>query len=904
MTSPLIATKLSVPRPRRGLVERPRLSDRLRRGAETKLTLISAPAGFGKTTLLTSWLAANASADRGVAWLSLDRTDNEPVAFWSHLTAALQGAAAAVGGVVAPVGQPGPSTQQAVLATLLNDLSALKKDIDVVLDDYHFIDDPQIEAGLAFLLDHLPAQVHLVISTRADPALPLARLRARGELVEVRSADLRFTADEAAAYLNDRMGLGLTPSSVAALEDRTEGWIAALQLAVLSLQGRDDAAAFIASFAGSDRYIVDYLVEEVLQRQPVEVRRFLSRTCILGRLSGPLCDAVTGPGGNGRAMLEALDRQNLFVIPLDDRRNWYRYHHLFADVLLTHLSEEERLELPSLHRRASAWLEANGERGAAIDHAFAGGDPERAAGLVERAIPELQRERREAVIRGWLRQLPNEIVRNRPVLGVGFAGALMSIGEFAEVEERLRDVERCLTVLAEGRGPDGPPLEIVVVDEGQLRRVPAAVELYRAALSQIRGDVAGTIGHAQRALEVAPPDDHLARAAASGLLGIAFWSGGNLEAAHRAWSDSRSGLQRAGHLSDTLGVSIAIADIQLTLGHLRGATQVFEQGLQMAGVQAGDVPRGTADMHTGLSELYRERNDLVAAHRHLEESRELGERAGLPQYPYRWRVAAAGLRRAEGDLAGAVELLDEAERLYAGDFFPDVRPVAALRAALLIAAERFDEAIRWQRDRAIGADDELSYLREYEHLVLARLLLATNAPAAALGLLDRLLEAAQRGGRNGSVIDILILIALASRQSDIEASLTALERALLLAAPEGYVRCFIDEGQPMAGLLKLAIKRRIAPDYARKLLASFGQPDDRPQDHPDLIEPLSERELDVLRLLRSELSGPDIARELMVSENTMRTHTKNIYDKLGVNSRRAAVRRAEELDLLARAKGH
>ena len=369
MPGPLLETKFYVPRPRRGLVPRPRLSERLDRGTASKLTLVSAPAGFGKTTLLAEWLAAGPAApadERLAAWLSLDQGDNDPASFWTYVIAALQTVAPGVGAsALALLQAPQPPPIETVLAALLNDLGAIADDIVLVLDDYHVIDARDVQDGMAFLLDHLPPQLHLVIASRADPALPLARLRARGELVEIRAADLRFTPDEAAAYLNEVMGLELTARDVAALEGRTEGWIAALQLAALSMQGRDDVAGFIAGFAGDDRYIVDYLVEEVLQRQPDRVQAFLLQTSILDRLSGPLCDAVTGQGG-GKAMLEALDRGNLFLVPLDDRRRWYRYHHLFADVLQARLLDEQPDQVPDLHRRASAWYEQNGEPSEAI----------------------------------------------------------------------------------------------------------------------------------------------------------------------------------------------------------------------------------------------------------------------------------------------------------------------------------------------------------------------------------------------------------------------------------------------------------------------------------------------------------------------------------------------------------
>ena len=420
-------------------------------------------------------------------------------------------------------------------------------------------------------------------------------------------------------------------------------------------------------------------------------------------------------------------------------------------------------------------------------------------------------------------------------------------------------------------------------------------------MAQARGDMPGMIEHARRVLELAPPDDHVSRAAGSSLLGIAYWSAGNLEQARPLWLEGRNGLERAGHIADALGVSVALADISIAQGRLGEAKQVYEHALELAANRGVEALRGTADMHAGLTELHSERNEMQLARQHLMKCQELGELAGLPQHPYRWRVAAAHLRQLEGDLDGAVALLDEAVRLYVGDFFPNVRPVGAIRARLWIAQGRLEDAGRWRRESGVGIDDELNYLREFEHITLARLLIAQNAPGEATVFLGRLLEEAIKGGRVGSVIEISILQALAQwRSSDATASLAALERALSLAEPEGYARVFISEGQPLAALLKRAAKRHIVPNYARRLLAAMGPSEARPASHPDLIEPLSERELDVLRLLPSDLGGPEIARELRVSENTMRTHTKSIYEKLGVNSRRSAVRRAEELGLLAR----
>ncbi|HEX9064929.1 MAG TPA: LuxR C-terminal-related transcriptional regulator [Streptosporangiaceae bacterium] len=914
MPAPLLETKLFVPVPRRGLVLRPRLSSRLDEGAASKLMLVSAPAGFGKTTLLTEWLStrpATSAGERLAAWLSLDRGDNDPAVFWAYVIAALRTVLPGAGeGALGLLRAPRPAPIETVLTALLNDLSSSAADIVLVLDDYHVIDARSVQDGMAFLLDHLVPQLHVVMASRADPALPLARFRARGELVETRAAELRFTPGEAAAYLNEATGLDLTAADVAALERRTEGWIAALQLAALSMRGRDDVAGFIAGFAGDDRYVVDYLVEEVLQRQSEPVQAFLLQTSVLGRLTGPLCDAVTGRGGS-KVMLEALDRGNLFLVPLDDRRRWYRYHHLFADMLQARLLDEQPDQVPLLHRRASAWYEQQGEEPVAIGHALAAGDIGRAADLVERAIPAMARLRQEATVRGWMEMIPDELVRVRPVLSVAFAGALMTSGELDGVEQRLRDAERWLDKEAAGGDDQQPaPARMVVAGEAGLRRLPGTIELYRAGLALARDEPASTVTHARRALRLAAEDDDLCRAAASGVLGLASWGSGDLDAAHQAYSECAAGLRLAGHVADVLGCAIALADIRIAQGRLGAAMRTYEQALQLAAEQPGPVLRGTAGLHVGLSELYRERNDLNAATAHLMQSQELGEHLGLPQHRYRWRVAMARVREAEGDLDGALDLLKDAERLYVSDFFPNVRPVPAMKARVWIAQGRSDDALAWARDEGLSADDDLSYVREFEHLTLARALVARYGEKradpslrAATRFLERLQTAAEAGGRAGSVIEILILRALAHQATgEIPAALAALDHAIILAETEGYVRVFADEGRAMTSLLRASGKQGPGRDYVRRLQAASRGTGDSPA-RTALIDPLSERELDVLRLLASDLDGPAIARQLMVSVNTMRTHTKNIYAKLAVTSRRAAVRRAAELGLLPGTRG-
>jgi LuxR family transcriptional regulator, maltose regulon positive regulatory protein len=489
------------------------------------------------------------------------------------------------------------------------------------------------------------------------------------------------------------------------------------------------------------------------------------------------------------------------------------------------------------------------------------------------------------------------VVQVRPVLSAYFAGVLLMGGELEGVEGRLRDAERWLEpVTGDCEEPQVPSAEMVVADEEEYRRLPAVIETYRAGQALARGDAHGTVRHAQRAIELALDDDHLCRASAAGLLGLVHWGSGNLEAGHRAYSACVEGLRRAGFVADVLGCSIALADIRSTQGRLGEALRTFEQALQLAGEQGGSVLRGTADMYVGMSEIARERDDLRAATRLLLRSQELGEHTGLPQNQYRWRVAMARVREGEGDLRGALDLLNEAERLYVSDFFPNVRPVPALRARVWIVQGRLGEALGWAREQGLSVDDDLSYPREFEHITLARLLLARyqgeraeRFSHEATRLLERLLLAAEAGGRTGRVIEILVLRALAHQTlGDLPAAVGFLDRAVTLAEPEGYVRVFADEGPPMTSLLRAAAKQGTRPDYVRRLLAAASGIEHNGPAEQALIEPLSDRELDVLRLLGSELDGPAIARELMVSLNTMRTHTKNIYAKLAVTNRRVS----------------
>jgi len=819
--------------------------------------------------------------------LSLDRRDSDPSVFWSYVVAAVRKVATDVGADAVAMLQSTPTALENVVATLLNDLGGLDGEVFLVLDDYHVIESLEVHESMRFLVEHLPAQLHLVVASRADPPWPLAGLRARGELLEVRAADLRFTGGEAAAYLNDAMGLDLTAADITALEGRTEGWIAALQLAALSLKGRDDPAAFIAGFAGDDRFVVDYLVDEVLNRQPDDLRAFLLETSVLSRLTGPLCAAVTGRR-DAKATLATLERSNLFLVALDDRRQWYRYHHLFGDVLRARLTDELPHRVAELHRQASEWFEADRDRPEAIRHALAAEIYPRAAELIELTIPELRQNRQDATLRAWLDALPRDLFANRPVLNLARVADRMVTADIGGVEVLLDDIEGWLD-------PDRPKGGMVVHDEVEFGRLPAQVAMYRAGLALLGGDLAGTIVHGNRAAALSTADDHFGRGAAAALIGLAQWADGDLASAARQYAAAIAEFEAVGYFAAILGCSLGLADVQVGQGQLRAAERTLTAGLDLAA--AHGPLRGTADMQIGLAELDFERNELDAAAEHLRTSLDLGERLALPQHAYRWRVVEARLRAAHGDHAGALDLLGEAEARFDTDYSPKARPVTAIAARVRLAAGDLAGATHWAAESGLTAQDDPRYLREHEHITLARVLLASGRTADTAHLLQRLLAAAEAGNRSGSAIEALLLLALAHKAGgDTPKALAALGDALTRAEPEGFVRVVLDSGPGMTALLTAAVRHDRGAERAAALLAA-GTTQRHVPASQGLVDELSGRELDVLRLLRSELTGPQIAAELVVSINTVRTHTKNIFMKLGVTSRRAAVRRADELGL-------
>ena len=904
MARPMIATKLYVPKLRRGLVARPRLLERLRRGEESRLTLVSAPAGFGKTTLLAEWLGQTPGEDRCVAWFSLDPSDNEPSSFWTYVVTAFQRAVPGVGSAALELIASSPLPTDVVLTTLLNELAAAPGEVWLVLDDYHLVDSGDVRDGMTLLLEHLPPNVHVVLSTRADPDLPLSRWRVRGELVEIRAADLRFTSDEAATYLNEATGPHLTAGDIEILEERTEGWIAALQLAALSIQGRDDVSSFIAGFAGNDRFIVDYLVEEVLAHQPEPVREFLLHTAVLDRLTGPLCEEVTGHDDCSQ-MLSTLQRANLFLVALDDQREWYRYHHLFADVLRARLLAEQPDLVPLLHQRASRWYQRHDLAEEAIRHALAARDFDRAAFLMELAVPAIRRNRQEAILLGWLKALPDETIRRSPVLSVFFGYMLMESGDLDAFEPRLADAERALA-----DEPDESARPWAKTEE--LRTLSATIAVYRASIAQARCDMAATAEHARRALDLAGPGDHLARGGAAGFLGLVAWANGDVSGALETFTQAVASLHAAGNLVDELSSTVVLADMWLAAGRPSTARRLYERAVGVSEAHGEPVLRATPDLYVGLGEIDYEGEDLEAAKRHLERAAALGEGAAMVEGRYRWFVAMGRIADAEGDPREALTLLDKAERLYRPGFFPDLRPIAAVKARVWITHGKLSQAADWARERDVSATDDAAYLSEFDHLTLVRLVIAQHRahpdPGAidqAVRLLDRLHEAAETSGRAGSLIEIRMMQALAQdAQEQRPEALQTLGQAWSLAPePDGYVRLFLDEGAPMMDLLRDAEHQELTGDHARRLLSLSGARDGeaagaRQRLVPPSAEPLTERELQVLRLLDSELSGPQIARELFVSQNTLRTHTKHIFTKLEVTTRRAAVRRARERGLI------
>jgi len=937
---PLLTTKLYVPRPRRHRIVRSRLLQQLDDGVRAngdgfarKLTLVSAPAGYGKTTLLAEWVAR---MERPVAWLSLDEGDDDPVRFLAYLTAALRRLPQIPPSADLPTAAASGET---VLTVLLNQVADLRKPVILVLDDVHRIGAPAVHDLLTFLVDNLPPTLHLVIATRADPPLPIARLRARGHLTEIRQADLRFTHAEASRFLREAMALDLAADDAAVLADRTEGWIAGLQMAAVSMQQRTDLKDFVRAFAGSHRYVMDYLLEEVLERRSEETQTFLLQTSILERLNAPLCDAVCDPAphGGSQSVLEHLERTNLFVTPLDDGRRWYRYHRLFADLLRRHLAQRWPDLVPGLHRRASTWYEEQGLVAESIEHALTAanrvtgdrladdwvadgrvaddqstgdrvadgrvaGDPgtgaqsardfERAATLIEGVAEGLMMRSELMTLRNWLDALPEPVLFERPRLCAYHAWLLLLGGE------SIRAVESRIGALRDhpdaASGQTDAVRAVIAVSQGRIDAVPALTERALETLTEDDGFWYSVAQWLRDVLQVSGDDPHAEDAAP-------------LRRLVRTQLDSQNVLLAVIGLSN-------LGELRFKQGRLREAEEVFTRALDRATDVGGQRLPIAGEPLIWLGELARERNDLPAAEGYLVEGIERvcewGPVAAMDGY-----LALARLRHAQGDAAGAIEAIEEAERLAV--MFDatemDDHMVAVCRARLAALEGDFRAVERWAEWRGLDSLDpdnlqldatvEL-HLRKYELAVLGLAQIREGRPGDALPFLEPALSHVTSRGRWGLGIEMLALQAAAySLLGQTAEALARLERALARAEPEGYVRLFVEMGEPMARLLYEAAQRGVFAEYAGRLLAAFPEPVEpatTPQQSQAMIEPLSERELEVLAAIAEGLSNQEAAQSLYISERTVKWHASNIYGKLQVSSRTEAVARARALGILPR----
>ncbi len=903
--TPLLAMKLRQPRVRASIVARARLTERLKAGLNRALTLVSAPVGFGKTTLLGEWLVAAAQAVP-TAWLSLDEEDNDLVRFLTYVIAALSGVQESVGSAaLSMLRSPQPPPTRAVLTSLLNDLGSLPGDLILVLDDYHAIDAPAVHDAVAFLLGNLPPQMHLVIATRSDPPLPLSRLRARDQLVEIRGPELLFTMEEAEAFLNRVMGLDISAGDVAALQSSTEGWIVGLQLIAVSLQGRRDVASLVATVTGAHRYIVDYLVEEVLSRQPEDARLFLLRTSILSELVGPLCDAVTGRTDSA-AVLVRMERANLFVTPLDDERRWYRYHHLFAECLRGRLETEEPGSATELHRRAGQWYERQGLVDEAIGHALLAQDFEAAARLVEEQAPRLIGQGGIVVLLNWANRLPKALVHARPRLCVLVGQALALGGQLEASESYLHSAEGALAGVPQ---PDAQLLQ------GQIAAVRASVAAQRA-------DAQRTIEYARQALSRLPPSEPFMRSLAAFNLGDAHLLTGDVAPASAAFADAVDLSLVTGSLHMVMVSSAYLVRTEMLRGRLREAERVCQRALKVV-AEVSEAPARMVPtlgmLYAYLGHLRRELDDLDGAGGYLGQALELGEQSGYVEALAATYWALARLHRAQADAQSGLAMIERAiETVQEQNLTVMRRLLLAERADLLVAMDRLEDAESWARELRVGEAADFGLPGERECLSLVRLRLARGEAAEAVRLLARLLGPAEAAGRFGVVIEILALQALALHESgELTPALSSLERALALAEPEGYIRTFADHGEPMGTLLRRVSARGIAPEYVARLLAAIqgsrgrgqGSGDERAAPtlptpdtrHPTPgVESLTPREVEVLRLLAGGAPNQRIADELTVSVGTVKAHISHILGKIGAGNRTEAVALARGLRLLER----
>jgi len=922
----LLATKLHVPGPQPGFVPRPRLVEALGEGLARGRVLVCAPAGFGKTALLADWAR---DSGQPVAWLGLDAADSDPARFWRYAVAALD---RAWPGLAGRVGPPPPGSVEGLVAALINELADPGLDeVLLVLDDYHLVDSGPVHESVAFLLENLPPGLRVVVSSRADPPLPLARLRARGQLAELRTADLRFTAGEAAALLGETAGPGLPGTAAAALVARTEGWAAGLQLAGLSLRGHADPAGFAAAFSGSHRFVLDYLGDEVLDGQPGQVRAFLLETSVLERLSGELCDAVTGRPGS-QAMLADIERAGLFLTPLDEVRRWWRYHHLFADLLRARLQAEQPGRAVALHRAAAGWYDEHDLADDAVQHALAAGDSEWAARLVERHVETLLGRSEGATLRRWLSALPPESVRDRPRLCLAQAYSAAQGFQLEALEALLDDAERAFAVSG-----DEPYHDPAGRTASVLANVPAGIAFLRASHARFRGDIALAAGYNRQALAHLGEDDWLMRSFVRWNQAVVDWLDGRLGPAERSLAEVLAELRAADEAVRRVGGEPAevlhaveggagfyagflamrvrrdLGEVQRAQGNLDAVLATYQQALDAAGESSQTAHTGLA--HVGLAQVLYERNELTAALDHVTRGVALCRQLAFTPPLAAGLAVVAWIRHAHGDAAGALAAMGEAGQV---ELSPQVitllNPVPSQRARLLLAQGDVHAAARWTTAAGLSPDDEPEYPREPAYLVLARVLLAHNDPGPALTLLQRLLDAAASQGRAGSIIEIQALRALAlDACGDHATALSTLTEALTLARRHGYVRVLADEGAPMRALLaQLPAARpgqrhaahRIGPGYLAALMRACGPADAVPPQRraagalPGLAEPLTGRELEVLRLLAAGRSNQRIAHDLVVALDTVKKHVTHVLGKLGATNRTEAVARARELGLI------
>jgi LuxR family maltose regulon positive regulatory protein len=870
----------------------------LNEGLRRKLTLISAPAGYGKSTLVSEWIR---HVKLAAGWLSLDQEDNDPTRFWTYLLAALRNSHAGLGEATLRLLQaPQPPPILTILTSLLNEIAALDEEIVLVLDDYHLISTPAIHEGLAFILEHQPPGLHLVLLTRADPPLPISQLRARSQLVELRQADLRFTPEETARFLNKFLELDLSDEDLSALDSRTEGWAVGLQLAGLSLQGRADVHQFIRSFTGSHHYVVEYLTEEILRRQTERIQHFLVKTSILDRLCAPLCNAVTGEE-NGAELLQQLQKNNLFLISLDEEQYWYRYHHLFADVLNGILKKDfPQEDILALHRRASRWHEQNGTLDETIKHTIEGQDEARAADLIDGYIQTRTTSEELSTLLTWIDVLPPELIQVRPRLCLIKAWAFAFGGQFDSVEQWLQFAE------------EATQRSVNLSERG---RILGNVATLRAFVADRTGDSARALDFAQKADELLPEDELSGRSMLPYILGRAYRIEGDLAKASQANADMERFGRAAGNV---MTVSMALCE-QATLFKLRGqlhlAADIYHQAAQFIKEHDDGQFVTSALFDVGLSDLSYEQNKQQYAREKVEPIIEYLDQmqwGGSPTDLVLAYTVLARLLGASGDFKGAAEVLTKARqaRRHYNDFPGFESTINACQVGLWLRQENLSAANRWAEEYS-SVNNEGILSREQDNITLARVQIALNEFDQALNLLRRLEVAADSGGRFGRLIEILNLQAVAHQGwNDTEQAMVSLSKSLALAGPEGYIRVYLDEGKPMANLFMYALERGLwenSPslmNYLSKLQDAFQgekiltQPQASPEGAQLLVEPLSGRELEVLRLIAKGYSNREIAETLVITLNTVKKHTSNIYGKLGVSKRTQAVARAQNLGIL------